>query len=210
MRIIPVLDLKEGLVVHAIKGERERYQPVRSILTSRADPLEVARCLQTETQCRTFYIADLNAIQGKGHNREAIGEIASQLNAELWVDAGVVDAQSHARLVAEVDGVEHPPDGEHVANVHERQVTGGQRHIQTRRREHHHRALGPGAMGEQFGVAGPFVARLHPRFLADGAVGRRPSFWKLAQALSALYPMGTDEKRWVDGVLSRKKGAGFG
>jgi len=31
----------------------------------------------------------------------------------------------------------------------------------------------------------------------------------LAQALSALYPPGTDEKRWVDGVLARKKGLGF-
>jgi hypothetical protein len=34
-------------------------------------------------------------------------------------------------------------------------------------------------------------------------------FWMLAQSLSALYPSGTDEKRWVDGVLARKKGLGF-
>jgi len=33
--------------------------------------------------------------------------------------------------------------------------------------------------------------------------------WKLADALSALYPLFTDEKRWVDGVLARKKGLGF-
>jgi phosphoribosylformimino-5-aminoimidazole carboxamide ribotide isomerase len=99
MRIIPVLDLMEGLVVHAVRGQRERYQPVRSILAASADPLEVARCLQAETKCRTFYIADLNAIQAKGHNREAIGEIASQLDVELWVDAGVADGGSANRLV---------------------------------------------------------------------------------------------------------------
>ena len=99
MRIIPVLDLLEGLVVHAVKGQRERYQPVRSILAASADPLEVAGCLQAETKCRTFYIADLNAIQGKGHNREAIGKIASQLDVELWVDAGVADGGSANRLV---------------------------------------------------------------------------------------------------------------
>jgi putative DNA methylase len=40
-------------------------------------------------------------------------------------------------------------------------------------------------------------------------VGRSPFFWRLAQAFSALYPAGTDEKRWVDGVLARKKGLGF-
>lgn len=48
------------------------------------------------------------------------------------------------------------------------------------------------------------------RFLVEDGVGRLPQFWKLAQALSALYPIGTDEKRWVDGVLARKKGLGFG
>jgi adenine-specific DNA methylase len=47
------------------------------------------------------------------------------------------------------------------------------------------------------------------RFLVDDAIGRNPLFWRLAQALSALYPIGTDEKRWVDGVLARKKGLGF-
>lgn len=47
------------------------------------------------------------------------------------------------------------------------------------------------------------------RFLVEDGVGRNGLFWKLAQALSALYPAGTDEKRWVDGVLARKKGLGF-
>ena len=47
------------------------------------------------------------------------------------------------------------------------------------------------------------------RFLVDEGIGRDQRFWRLAQALSALYPAGTDEKRWVDGVLARKKGLGF-
>lgn len=47
------------------------------------------------------------------------------------------------------------------------------------------------------------------RFLVEDGVGREQRFWRLAQALSALYPTGTDEKRWVDGVLARKKGLGF-
>jgi len=47
------------------------------------------------------------------------------------------------------------------------------------------------------------------RFLIEEGVGRNPLFWRLAQALSALYPKGTDEKRWVDGVLARKKGLGL-
>jgi adenine-specific DNA methylase len=46
-------------------------------------------------------------------------------------------------------------------------------------------------------------------FLVDGGLGQDERFWRLAQALSALYPVSTDEKRWVDGVLARKKGLGF-
>lgn len=47
------------------------------------------------------------------------------------------------------------------------------------------------------------------RFLVEEGVGRNPLFWRLAQAMSALYPSSTDEKRWVDGVLARKKGLGL-
>ncbi len=47
------------------------------------------------------------------------------------------------------------------------------------------------------------------RFLVEDGIGKNAMFWRLAQAFSALYPSGTDEKRWVDGVLARKKGLGF-
>ncbi len=47
------------------------------------------------------------------------------------------------------------------------------------------------------------------RFLVEDGIGHDAGFWKLAQALSALYPTGTQEKRWVDGVLARKKGLGL-
>jgi putative DNA methylase len=47
------------------------------------------------------------------------------------------------------------------------------------------------------------------RFLVGDGIGRDDRFWRLAQAFSALYPSSTDEKRWVDGVLARKKSLGF-
>jgi putative DNA methylase len=52
------------------------------------------------------------------------------------------------------------------------------------------------------------VAMLGP-FLIDTGMAFNDKFWILAQSLSALYPPGTEEKRWVDGVLARKKGLGF-
>lgn len=47
------------------------------------------------------------------------------------------------------------------------------------------------------------------RFLVEEGAGKDDRFWRLSQSLSALYPHGTDEKRWVDGVLAKKKSFGF-
>lgn len=47
------------------------------------------------------------------------------------------------------------------------------------------------------------------RFLVDDGVGKDARFWKLADNLNKLYPSGTDERRWVEGVLARKKGLGL-
>jgi putative DNA methylase len=47
------------------------------------------------------------------------------------------------------------------------------------------------------------------RFIVEDGIGGDARFWKLAQSLSALYPAGSEEKRWVDGVLARKKSFGY-
>ena len=46
MRIVPVLDLKGGVAVHAVRGERQSYAPVRSVLSPSADPVALARAFQ--------------------------------------------------------------------------------------------------------------------------------------------------------------------
>ena len=47
------------------------------------------------------------------------------------------------------------------------------------------------------------------RFLVTDNAGHDHRFWHLADALCKLYPPGTDERRWVEGVMARKKGLGF-
>ncbi|MGA1976193.1 MAG: DUF1156 domain-containing protein [Conexivisphaerales archaeon] len=47
------------------------------------------------------------------------------------------------------------------------------------------------------------------RFLVDEEVGKNDRFWRLANALVALYPKNTDDRRWVEGVLARKKSLGL-
>lgn len=40
-------------------------------------------------------------------------------------------------------------------------------------------------------------------------IGQDQAFWSLAQALNSLYPVGSEERRWVEGVLARKKSMGL-
>lgn len=47
------------------------------------------------------------------------------------------------------------------------------------------------------------------RFLVEDGVGKDARFWNLADNLNKLYPAGTDERRWIEGVLARKKGLGL-
>ncbi len=88
MRIIPVLDLLNGVTVQAVAGRREEYQPVRSQLTDSVDPVVVLRCLNEVCRSGTAYVADLDAILRREPNRRTLAEL-SRMKVNLMVDAGV-------------------------------------------------------------------------------------------------------------------------
>lgn len=85
MRCIFVVDIFNGTVVHAVRGEREHYEPIdhHSKVVSTSDPKEVVRAVGP----KEVYIADLDQITGRGENLEAIGAI-SRL-ARTMADIGV-------------------------------------------------------------------------------------------------------------------------
>lgn len=97
--MIPVMDLRDGLAVHAVKGNREHYRPVTSVLTDTAEPLEVARAFRDKLGLSELYIADLNAIQGRGHHRVLISRLAQQSGMRLIVDAGAADVTSALQVL---------------------------------------------------------------------------------------------------------------
>lgn len=86
-----MLDLLNGQTVHAIKGERARYQPIKSVLCNTPDPLAVARAFRDRLGLNEVYIADLNAIQysGKTIHREVITALALRENLDIILDAGI-------------------------------------------------------------------------------------------------------------------------
>jgi phosphoribosylformimino-5-aminoimidazole carboxamide ribotide isomerase len=102
LRIIPVLDLKGGEVVRAEMGRRDSYRPIVTPLCEGSDAVAVAEGLRTLFPFPTFYIADLDAIEGRGSNTGAIARLLAMQDApELWVDAGAADAGALAAALAE-------------------------------------------------------------------------------------------------------------
>lgn len=90
MRIIPVIDIRNGAVVRAVAGRRADYRPLVSRLTAAVTPVETARDLMAFYPFDTLYIADLDAIEGRGDNRSAIRAIGDCFpDLELWVDPGL-------------------------------------------------------------------------------------------------------------------------
>ena len=98
MRVVPVIDLKDGTAVHAVRGERERYRPVRSVLAADdGDPAALARAFRSELGLRELYVADLDAIGGERGHSATIAALAPE--ARVMVDAGVSEpARARALL----------------------------------------------------------------------------------------------------------------
>jgi HisA/HisF family protein len=92
MEVIPVLDLKGGNVVHARMGQRSQYRPIETPLSSSSHPVDVARGLLSIFPFATFYVADLDAIEGPGSNDAALAQLQTEFpGISLWVDNGMAD-----------------------------------------------------------------------------------------------------------------------
>jgi HisA/HisF family protein len=96
MQIVPVLDLKGGIVVHARRGERVDYAPLRSRLVEGCDPVAVARVLCALCRTSSLYVADLDALAGQPVDEATLESLASV--AEPWVDAGATTPGAAAAL----------------------------------------------------------------------------------------------------------------
>jgi phosphoribosylformimino-5-aminoimidazole carboxamide ribotide isomerase len=93
LKIIPVLDLAGGMLVHAQAGDRSRYAPLESELVPRSvgDPVAVLRAFHDTLDIHECYLADLDAIQGGAVQRGLIRELAefhTGFAGALLVDAG--------------------------------------------------------------------------------------------------------------------------
>ena len=87
-KLIFVMDILDGAVVHAKRGERDQYKPINlfSSIVSSPDPAEIIDELKPEE----VYIADLNRLMDTGDNREILKELRNRdSETKLMLDYGI-------------------------------------------------------------------------------------------------------------------------
>jgi phosphoribosylformimino-5-aminoimidazole carboxamide ribotide isomerase len=104
LHAIPVIDLMGGQVVRARMGDRASYRPLESPLSPTSDPIDVVRGVLGIFPFPRLYVADLDAIQGGGDNRQTLRRIRAEFPLlQMWVDNGAADASSlHALIGADL------------------------------------------------------------------------------------------------------------
>src|SRR3990170_7148177 len=86
LKIIPVLDILDGVAVHAVRGRRKEYKHLKSALVASPDPLEVAVAFKN-LGFNELYVADLDAITDKKPNITLIKRISDETRLRLMVDS---------------------------------------------------------------------------------------------------------------------------
>jgi len=102
VQVFGVIDLLDGRAVHAVAGARDRYQPVESLAErsiAAGDAETLARYYIGRLGVDALYVADLDAIQGRGFQHTLVASLC-QLGVPVYVDAGVSTVDAARRLLA--------------------------------------------------------------------------------------------------------------
>jgi phosphoribosylformimino-5-aminoimidazole carboxamide ribotide isomerase len=86
--IIPVIDILDEIVVHAVAGQRDQYQPLVSRLTTSTNLFNVHQALIPDEKNHPCYIADLNGIKD-GVSCESTCQFIQSTRKSLWIDSGI-------------------------------------------------------------------------------------------------------------------------
>lgn len=99
MEIIPVLDVAQGQVVKATRGDRASYKPIATPLAAGSDPGAIAKGYKALFPFKKVYVADLDGISGRGRNVHLVPQVSTVFQgAEIWIDAGT-SSRGAARAV---------------------------------------------------------------------------------------------------------------
>ncbi|NMC06880.1 MAG: hypothetical protein GYA24_16800 [Candidatus Lokiarchaeota archaeon] len=99
-RIVPVVDVKGGRAVHAIKGHRDAYAPVNCSWCKDGDVAALVTGYKELFGLHDLYIADLDAIMAGKPNKPMHKEILARVDGEIMIDAGITTIAGFRKVVA--------------------------------------------------------------------------------------------------------------
>lgn len=90
MEIIPVIDIRQGQVVRAVRGLRQNYLPLQTSLCQGHSPENMVQSFIKLYPFKKIYIADLDAIEGQSNNELIIERLHDKFQSQIfWVDQGL-------------------------------------------------------------------------------------------------------------------------
>jgi phosphoribosylformimino-5-aminoimidazole carboxamide ribotide isomerase len=102
MEVIPVIDVRHGVAVAAVRGQRADYNPLVTPLAVGSDPAAIARGYAALFTFPLLYVADLDGIEGRGRNAGLAKELARAVPGTwLWIDDGTAAADAARRIADE-------------------------------------------------------------------------------------------------------------
>ena len=191
--IIPVVDVLQGRVVRAVRGDRKSYQPIVSALCESSEPVAVARRLCEFCASDRLYLADLDALQGGSVQTDVLRTLLQALpNLELWVDGGFADADAAQSLVQALGA-----DGTRVVIVHASESL--------RSRDDLARSVDPQSRGGRNAVLS--LDRRDGQRLDAAGAWDAPELWPPRVIVMTLERVGSDAGPDLDTVLDVKRRA---
>jgi phosphoribosylformimino-5-aminoimidazole carboxamide ribotide isomerase len=98
LKVIPVIDVLNKIVVHAVRGIRKEYQPLQSVITKSFEPSVVALTFKN-FGFSDLYVADLDAIIDCSTDFNILNTIGDKTDIKLMVDAGVTSIERAQKLL---------------------------------------------------------------------------------------------------------------
>ena len=99
MDIIPVIDVRLGRAVAAVRGRRADYQALATRLAAGSDPLDIARGYAALFTFPVLYVADLDGIEGRGRHKDLTAQLAAAVpRMRFWVDDGASAREAVQRI----------------------------------------------------------------------------------------------------------------
>ncbi len=99
MRIIPVIDILNSKVVHGIQGERDKYYPIKSVISNSANIIDIIDKFVNLFGFKELYIADLDAITKNIENFNYLNEILKIYDIDIMIDAGISNIKRARKIL---------------------------------------------------------------------------------------------------------------